>query len=1075
MIQMTDRFFRPGGTLPPGTPSYVNRQADRDMVAALADGEYVFVLDARQKGKSSLIARASETLKADGVRTARVDLQRIGSNLTPEQWYAGLLHALGQELGLTAELFAHWSQFSALGPMARWFDALENVVLERVTGPVVVFVDEIDFVQSLAFDVDEFFAGIRECYNRRSSDDRFRRLTFCLAGVAAPSQLIRNEDLTPFNVGRSLRLADFSRDELKAYEAGLSTHGRNGAALQDAIFHWVSGHPYLTQLVGSWVAESPDVKTAHDVHGLIERLLLTDDARQTEPNLADVERRLLSASLPDVPDEEARSRVLDLLRLLQRGPTEVRQHDALLASILVLSGVANEVKGRLVLRNRLYARLLDRRWIEANLPGSEARRQKEAARRASLKLGSISLGIIVVLSSATAYLVGLTQQRDQALLVARALNADLERANYESAMMLASEYVGSGSVLRAREAIESVKEYPERGWEWRYLHRLLQGAEVIRTPASQDTEATVRGTWKEGGALIECVGEEVRRDGVTIGRLRGDIRRISSAGFWLLQSRGRGPLERRLDQVKVVLDQPDDRSVALSLDGRTLASGVINSRSIEVKDLATGASEIVATPVPVFSVNLSPLSRYIVVGGLSVTEELATYDRDHRRWLPGLGGSFSHDERLLVQSVNERLRVFDLTSHTTLASIEHEGLVQGPLWLKDGTRFATASLDGTVRLWEAATGKLLDVLTGALEPIMRFSLDEDERGVIVDGLRGSVCALKFKRAGRRDVVPAHADSISLARMSPNGQRLATWSRDGTGALLDVPTGSVVTRLRLGPKVQPSHIAFTRDGGRVAFVKADGGLVLVDPKNGQTVSNVAGPAGVRLVAALGSSELVSIAGSSLSVLDLDGRPLRTTSILRFTTPMVLAGSADGRWILVGDLSGSARLLDGGTLKEVWNHSVPSTHVRSGAFSADGRWMAVGNSRGTTLLVALADLRVRLLDGHASRTWFAEFSPDSKLLATTSYDGTARIWTVETGEVKAILSHPNWVPTARWSADGSRIATSCADGDVRVFEIERGRMLLRLGGHEGHVFDAEFAPDESTLVSVSGDGSVRFWRT
>ncbi len=1061
--------------MPPGTPSYVYRQADRDIVAALVEGEFVFLLDARQKGKSSLIVRAAESLNEAGVRTARVDLQRIGSNLTPEQWYAGLLHALGQELGLTTELFQHWTQFSALGPMARWFDALEKVVLVRLAQPVVVFVDEIDFVQSLPFGVDEFFAGIRECYNRRASDDRFRRLTFCLAGVAAPSQLIQNEDLTPFNVGRALRLMDFSRDELRAHEAGLSTHGRNGAALQEAIYHWVAGHPYLTQLIGSWVADSPEVKTRQDVDQLIARRLLNDEARQTEPNLADVERRLLSTSLPDVPDEEVRSRVLELLGLLHRGPNELGKNDALLVSILLLSGVAAEVEGRLVLRNRLYAKLFDRRWIEANLPGAEVRRQREAARRAALKLGSVALGIIVALASATAYLVGVTQQRDRALAVSRALNTDLRRANYEASMMLASEYVVSGSVLRAREAIESVKDYPRKGWEWRYLHRLLQGAELIKPPAPEASETIVRGTWMENGALIECVGEEVRRDGVTIGRLRGNDRRISYVGFWLMLARESGPLERRLDQVKVVLNEPEDRFAALSLDGRTLASGVINSRSVEVKDLATGVSEIVATPVPVYSVNVSPKSRYIAVGGLSQTEDLATYDRVTRRWLPGLAGSFSPDERLLVQSVNERLRVFDLTSHRTLSTIEHQGLGLAALWLRDGTRFATAGLDGTVRLWDAATGKMLDQLSGAIEPIMRFALDEDERGVIVDGLRGSVCTLKFRRAGRRDVVPAHADSIALAQLSPDGLRLATWSRDGTGALLDVPTGSVVSRVPLGSKVQPSNIAFTRDGRRVAYVKADGGLLVMDPKNGQTVLDVAGSAGARLVAELGASELVSLAGSTLSVLDPDGRPIRTISNLQFTSPMVLEGSADGRWILVGDFSGGARLLDADTLQEVWNHSAPATHVRSGAFSADGRWMAVGNSRGTTLVVALEDMTVRQLEGHASRTWFAEFSPDSKFLATTSYDGTARIWSVETGEVQAILSHPNWVPTARWSADGSRIATSCADGNVRVFEIERGRMLLRLSGHEGHVFDAEFAPDESTLVSVSGDGSVRFWRT
>jgi len=1061
--------------LPPGTPSYVYRQADRDIVAALVEGEFVFLLDARQKGKSSLIVRAAESLNEAGVRTARVDLQRIGSNLTPEQWYAGLLHALGQELGLTTELFQHWTQFSALGPMARWFDALEKVVLVRLAQPVVVFVDETDFVQSLPFGVDEFFAGIRECYNRRASDDRFRRLTFCLAGVAAPSQLIQNEDLTPFNVGRALRLMDFSRDELRAHEEGLSTHGRNGAALQEAIYHWVAGHPYLTQLIGSWVADSPEVKTRQDVDQLIARRLLNDEARQTEPNLADVERRLLSTSLPDVPDEEVRSRVLELLGLLHRGPNELGKNDALLVSILLLSGVATEVEGRLVLRNRLYAKLFDRRWIEANLPGAEVRRQREAARRAALKLGSVSLAIIVVLVSVTAYLVGLTRQRDHALAVSRALNTDLERVNYESAMILASEYVVSGSVLRAREAIDTVKDYPQKGWEWRYLHRLLQGAEVIRPPATDLSESIPRGTWKEQGALIECVGEEVRRDGVVIGKLSGDNRRISYFGIWLNMSRGRAPIERRLEQIQAVQGQPEDRFAALSLDGDTLVTFRVNDRTIEIKDLAAGTSETIEAPVPVYAANLSPRERYISVGGLNVMEDVATFDRKTRRWMPGLSGSFSPDERLVVQSVNERLRVFDLNSHKVLASIEHQGLAHGALWLKDGNRFVTAGLDGTVRLWEATTGKMLDLLSGAAEPIVRTSLDEDERGVIVDGLRGSVCTLKFSRAGRRDVVPAHSDSISLARMSPDGQRLATWSRDGSGDLLDVPTGSVVTRVPLGPKVQPSQIAFTRDGRRAAFVKADGGLVLVDPKNGDRVADVAGRGGVTLVAGLGSSELVSLAGSSLSVLDPDGRPIRATSLLRFDTPTVLVGSADGQWILVGDIGGSARLLDAVTFQEAWSLSVHRAPVRSGAFSDDGRWMAVGNSRGFTMLVALADMSARKLEGHASRTWFASFSPDSKLLATTSYDGTARIWSVETGEVQAILSHPNWVPTARWSADGSRIATSCADGNVRVFEIERGRMLLRLSGHEGHVFDAEFAPDESTLVSVSGDGSVRFWRT
>src|SRR5207253_5749350 len=83
----------------------------------------------------------------------------------------------------------------------------------RGEGRLIVFLDEIDVVRSLPFNTDAFFAAIRECYNRRSRDPEFQRLTFCLLGVASPSDLIRDTRLTPFNIGRRIELTDFTEAE----------------------------------------------------------------------------------------------------------------------------------------------------------------------------------------------------------------------------------------------------------------------------------------------------------------------------------------------------------------------------------------------------------------------------------------------------------------------------------------------------------------------------------------------------------------------------------------------------------------------------------------------------------------------------------------------------------------------------------------------------------------------------------------------------------------------------------------------------------------------------------------------
>src|SRR5207302_3956006 len=108
-----------------------------------------------------------------------------------------------------------------LGPLQRWMAALREVVLNAFpaaptaqrselpgTHSIVLFIDEIDAVRSLPFSTDEFFAAIRECYNRRTEDPELRRVTFCLLSVATPSDLIRDTRTTPLNIGRRIDLAD---------------------------------------------------------------------------------------------------------------------------------------------------------------------------------------------------------------------------------------------------------------------------------------------------------------------------------------------------------------------------------------------------------------------------------------------------------------------------------------------------------------------------------------------------------------------------------------------------------------------------------------------------------------------------------------------------------------------------------------------------------------------------------------------------------------------------------------------------------------------------------------------------
>src|SRR5262249_38461973 len=204
-----------------------------------------------------------------------------------------LLEHLGQQLDLEDDLEDFWQRHERFGPLQRWIAALREVVLTCYTAPVVLFVDEIDYVRSLPFSTDEFFAAIRECYNRRTQDPAFMRLTFCLLGVATPAELIRDPHTTPFNIGRRIALTDFTATEAAPLARGLGRESPLGSALLARILDWTGGHPYLTQRLCHAVAEDSRVTRSVDVDRQCAALFLSPRAREQDDNLLFVRERLL--------------------------------------------------------------------------------------------------------------------------------------------------------------------------------------------------------------------------------------------------------------------------------------------------------------------------------------------------------------------------------------------------------------------------------------------------------------------------------------------------------------------------------------------------------------------------------------------------------------------------------------------------------------------------------------------------------------------------------------------------------------------------------------------------------------
>lgn len=1112
-------FFVTGGTLAPDAPSYVVRPADGELYEGLRRGEFCYVLNTRQMGKSSLMVRTAKRLKEEGATIAVIDLTAIGRNVTPAQWYNGMLTQIAAQIdddGATDDaLTAFWRDSPALSPLQRFFGAIESVFLQALT-PLIIFIDEVDATRSLPFPADEFFAGIRECYNRRATDSRWNRLAFCLLGVATPSDLIADARMSPFNIGRRIRLTDFTEKEC-LFSFALRAKEKMTDSIIRRVLYWTGGHPYLTQRLLRAFAERGE-ETPREAEAavdfLCERLFLNRDSRENDDNLTFVRNRLLRGG-EDLPA------LLDLYGKIRAGK-RIRddETDSLRVALRLAGVVKPDAKGFLVVRNRIYDRVFDREWIETHLPDREARRQKAAFWRGVRRSAAFGAAGVAAFGALAAVAVG---QAREARRLERLAQERLSVANAENGLRLLEEGDPQAALVPLTEALKVDEKYlPER-------------VEMARLRLAAAREMSPRLVYAIScGGPILCAALDKTRHRFAVGTETGTARLYDVPTGKQLT-----PEMRHEGAVRYVAFSPDqtmlatacsdgtahlwdtttgrplcpplryhDRNAAVrvdwSPDSKTVAISGVNGSALF--DAPTGANRrtIWDTDVPPWRVTDPPVMETRAVAfspdgkrlAFIAGNYLANFADSKTGKMNGTLAScyrgsqiaFSPDgRRATIAGTFDRSRrtkggtggmLYDGATGKEIALLPHGDAGTDACFSPNGALLATAAQDGTARVWEGTKGAPLTPYLRQNGGITTLRFSPDGRRLITASQAGT--AQVWNAMTGRPLLPPlrHSAPLRFAEFisdAGNAEEFLTAGMDGYARLWrpagetarDADTAripewpGVVTEARLGIggryialQYRPAH-SLPGAAPRHETWDALTGTRLFPPAG--TLS----PAGTVIARNAEESRLILLDGVNLRVWDVPTARTLFTTVLPTTTRTKAALTDDGELLEVfwkegtGVASRSFDLRTGATLP-------PVDGSRPNFLSAA--------SRSRIVLPFQSDDIHNWISRQGRFTLFFALNIQPESLRP-QYEGRLTLWDIVTNKQITLPGSLRDLNAAVFSPEERYLLVSSRD--TRLYALRSGDSIPLPFKSGTRPVLAAFSRDETRLVTGSDEGVAQVW--
>ncbi len=408
----------------------------------------------------------------------------------------------------------------------------------------------------------------------------------------------------------------------------------------------------------------------------------------------------------------------------------------------------------------------------------------------------------------------------------------------------------------------------------------------------------------------------------------------------------------------------------------------------------------------------------------------------------------------------------------------HTGPVNGVAFSPGDKLLASASSDGTVRLWAGADHRgPVGTLTGHGGPVIAVAFSPDGRLIASAGSDGTVRLWVVADRRPAGTLLGHGGAVRSVAFGPGGRSLVSGGADRTVRLWDVERRRLRATLR-GHGDDVHGVAFSADGGSVVSGGADRTVMLWDVAGRQVRatprSTLRGHSdGVLGVAFSPDGDSVASGGADRTVKLWDARRPRIRATLTGHSDDVnaVAYGADGTMVVSACGDGTAKVWDTASHRVTATLAGHTDYALGAAVSGGNVVATAGFDRS----VVLWDLdRAALTARPFAEAWQSALSPDGRLLASASVDRTVKLWDVRRHRLLATLTgHTGSVFGVAFSPDGHHLASASADRTVKLWDVRRHRLLATLTGHTGSVFGVAFSPDGHHLASASADRTARLW--